>query len=475
MAARSTPFVRCLPLCLSLLALIVAPARAFNLNTYLQQPVVKGEQHGILVYDLDNEQPIATYHDEDVLIPASNVKFLTALAALDVLGPFYQFETPFYLVPGGTGGPPTLVVQLSGDPTWNKKFFPNVTALLTPLINQLRAEGVTRLDRLVVNDGLLPAPGRPPDWEAEDIVYHYAPVASAAGLEKNSFALQVGPKCISGKPQFTVYPPQRVVTLQNNMTCSTKGTPWVKTEKAGRNIFSVKGHWRTGRTYEEDYSVDDPAVFLADAFAMTLSKAGIVFEQGATVSRQPLPDVAREVFRQRSVPLSAILTYMMHKSDNYTAEVLFHLVGTQLSGRFGHEGARDGMQMWLSRRDLQGITWMDGSGLSRENRMTARQLGRAYLLAWREPLLRTVIGTLAVGGESGTLEKRFRGKYTKIAQGHFRGKTGAMRGIATLSGVLTTTGGRHLLVVSFQNGHTTSGTPIRAWQDQVVAALYKAY
>lgn len=445
-------------------------ARAFNVQEMAARPTVKGVRHSILVYDLDRGLPLTAVADTEQLIPASNTKVLTALAALDMLGPNFRFETPFYLVPGPAGGPPTLFVALGADPTWRREFTPSVMDLLAPVFSALRKQGVSRLARVVVNDALLPSDGRPPEWEAEDLVWFYAPVASAATLEANAFELQIGPKCVGGKPQFTVYPAQRVVSLQNFMTCGGGSTATVS--KVGRNAYKVTGSWRAGRVMKDRYSVDDPAVYLADALVMALSKAGFTFESGAMVTKSTVPGGAAEVARLRSAPLSAILTFMMNKSDNFTAETLFHLLGTRLSGTPGLEGARRGMALWLSRKGLSTVQWMDGSGLSRQNRMSARELGRAWLVAWQDPGLHMLVDTLAIAGQSGTLQRRFSSRDTSIARGRFRGKTGAMRGVSSLSGVLTTAKGKHLLVVSIQNGHQ-NGAAIRQWQDYLVAGLFR--
>ncbi len=446
---------------------------AFSLPEFLKKPTVRGVRHSILVYDLDRETPLATFQDDLQIIPASNMKFITALAALDTFGANYQFETPFYLIPGPAGGPPSLYVNLSGDPSWHKAFYPSVRDMLSPVIGALRGQGIGRLSGVMVNDALMPAFGRPPDWDVRDFPYDYAPVSSAAGLERNAFTLQVGPGCAGGKPQVSIYPPQRVVNVENWMSCGG-GRVGIGTRKTGRNTFRVQGNWRAGRTYQEDFSVDDPAVFLADAITMALAQSGFMFERGAAVVRQPPPENSIELYRMRSAPLSAILAFMLHKSDNFTAENLFHLTGVRMSNQVGLQGARQGMALWLARKGLGGIRMMDGSGLSRSNRMSARELGRAYLIAWKEPNLQSIFQELAVAGQSGTLQKRFRDKNTAITQGHFRGKTGAMNGVSSLSGVLRTLHGKNILFVSMQNGHS-NGNAIRSWQDYAVTSLYKTY
>lgn len=463
-----------LPLSLLLCALAPAQSLALVLNDYLKKPTVRGVRHSILVYDLDKDVTVAAFQDGLQIIPASNVKFLTAIAALDLYGANYQFETPFYLAPGPAGGPPYLYVNLSGDPSWNKAFYPSVRDMLSPLMSALRAQGVTRLSAVVVNDSLLPAFGRPGDWDVRDFPYHYAPVASAAGLERNAFRIQIGPRCAGGKPEIQFDPPQRVVTIENWMKCGL-GRVSLGTRKIGRNTFRVQGGWRAGRTgYSDEFSIDDPAVFLADAMTMALASSGFQFEKGAGVVRTPPPAGSVEVYRQRSVPLSAILTFMMNKSDNFTAENLFNLVGTHHSRRLGLQGAREGMSLWLNRKGLGRIRMMDGSGLSRSNLMSARDLGQAYVLAWKDERLRLVFQTLAVAGRSGTLQKRFQDRYTNMTKGRFHGKTGAMRGVATLSGWLQTQKGKNLLVVTMQNGHG-NGSAVRSWQDALITGLYKTY
>ena len=114
---------------------------------------------------------------------------------------------------------------------------------------------------------------------------------------------------------------------------------------------------------------------------------------------------------------------------------------------------------------LAGARIVDGSGLSRLDRVTARELSSLLVLFWKSPSLRTIVtSSLAVAGETGTLKHRLLGKKTR---GIVRGKTGTTEISSALSGYV---GSRYAFVL-IQNGHPVDWNAAHKLQDRFVKAL----
>jgi D-alanyl-D-alanine carboxypeptidase/D-alanyl-D-alanine-endopeptidase (penicillin-binding protein 4) len=124
------------------------------------------------------------------------------------------------------------------------------------------------------------------------------------------------------------------------------------------------------------------------------------------------------------------------------------------------------------RRDLEaagvplgGVRIVDGSGLSRANRVTARELGTLLAVIWKDPKLRPLVrDSLAVAGMTGTLAHRLGYPSTL---GRVRAKTGTTNIASALSGYV---GNRYAFVV-VQNGSPVATWPAREAQDRFVRAL----
>jgi D-alanyl-D-alanine carboxypeptidase/D-alanyl-D-alanine-endopeptidase (penicillin-binding protein 4) len=229
-------------------------------------------------------------------------------------------------------------------------------------------------------------------------------------------------------------------------------------ESAPLSALVVNRAWR-GRQL-----VRDPALAAAALFDQMLRAQGID-ARGAVVGRAA--SGAAELATVQSHKLSVLLRLMDADSDNFTAEMVLKAIGAE---RAGVGSTATGAA--IVRRDLAaagvplaGARIVDGSGLSRLDRVTARELSSLLVLFWKSPTLRPIVtSSLAVAGESGTLVHRLLGKKTR---GIVRGKTGTTDISSALSGYI----GARYAFVSIQNGHPVDWRAAHAAQDRFVKAL----
>lgn len=218
------------------------------------------------------------------------------------------------------------------------------------------------------------------------------------------------------------------------------------------------------RGFRKHLLVHDPRLAAAALFDQLLRTKGID-ARGASVGRAH--EGARLLATVHSRTLSHLLRAMDADSDNFTAEMTLKAIGAESLGKGSTAAGAT-----VVRRDLAaggiplaGARIVDGSGLSRLDRVTARELVALLVAFWRSPELHDVVrSSLAVAGESGTLEHRLRGPRTR---GIVRGKTGTTEIASALSGYV---GSRYAFVL-VQNGHPVNWDAAHKLQDRFVEAL----
>jgi serine-type D-Ala-D-Ala carboxypeptidase/endopeptidase (penicillin-binding protein 4) len=208
----------------------------------------------------------------------------------------------------------------------------------------------------------------------------------------------------------------------------------------------------------------DPAASAARRFARELKLAGVRVNGDAQAGDAP-PTAATEIARVQSAPLSEIVAAMNAPSDNYLAEMLLKGLGaTHGSGGTTAAGAT------AARRALDDIgvrpRIVDGSGLSRRDRTTPRQVVRLLQRVANMDFAVPFTASLPVAGVSGTLQRRMRGT---SAAGACRAKTGTLRYTSNLAGYCTSGDGGVVAFALLMNGVNVGRA--HDIQDRIAAAL----
>ena len=211
-----------------------------------------------------------------------------------------------------------------------------------------------------------------------------------------------------------------------------------------------------------------PALAAAGSFRTALRRAGIAVDGGASVGR--VDDFSIPLAQIQSPPLASILRFMDKESDNFTAELLLKQLGAVVLDRGTSAAGATVVMQTLGEAGvpLTGVRIVDGSGLSRLDRLTANAIAALLRAAWNDPAVRpTFVAALPVAGVSGTLEDRLR---APPARGRVLAKTGTTSDASALSGYVST---RFLFTV-LQNGHPLPYWWARRAQDQFVTVLARA-
>jgi len=225
---------------------------------------------------------------------------------------------------------------------------------------------------------------------------------------------------------------------------SLRGTPYSRYQ---RNIYTQG--LLSGLSYDAGF-VDlqqttfqaHPVLFAAQRFLQALRAAGLSASPKTPVTTGRTPAGARLLASIPSPPIAQLIALTNAPSNNYFAETLLKDLGAS----FGAAGSTNAGAA-VVRSELQsvfGITpnLFDGSGLSSSDSTSPRQV---IAVLSKMATDSQFVDSLAVGGETGTLEPYMRGT---VAQGRCRAKTGTLTGVANLAGYCTARDG-HVLAFAF--------------------------
>ncbi len=218
------------------------------------------------------------------------------------------------------------------------------------------------------------------------------------------------------------------------------------------------------RAVRGDRPVTDPPLAAAIDFDSLLNARGILAGPARAGTAAPGAALLATIYSQ---PLSQLLEFMDTVSDNFTAEMVLKTIGAQVTGRgttaAGALVVRDALG--AAGIPLAGVRIVDGSGLSRWDRVTARELSALLVAIWNDPQVRAVVlAALPVAGETGTLAGRMT---TPPARGLVHAKTGTTDIASALSGFV---GGRFAFV-AIENGHPVNSDAAHSTQDRFAGTL----
>jgi D-alanyl-D-alanine carboxypeptidase/D-alanyl-D-alanine-endopeptidase (penicillin-binding protein 4) len=381
---------------------------------------------GILVERLGSREVLYAREAEQYFIPASNVKLLTTAAALTQLGADFRIRTSVYQTAG------TLRVVGRGDPSFTD-------AQLQQLAQQIRARGITQIDRLFVDDSYFAGDAVNPGWEWEDVQAGYGAPVTSLTLNGNAMTLRLTPQAIGQPLRVTWSEPTgaQFWQIDNRSLTVAAGEPeFVHIARdLSRPLLRIRGQLQSrGEPDETTIAIPDPTQYFLRRFRQALLTAEISVRQ-VGVAQRSIESDAIELAAIESLPLSALLIPTNQDSENLYAESLLRQLGKQGSEAESAAILADsfavlGIALTRLGVDPESYAVADGSGLSRHNLVSPEALVQTLQAMANNPIYRN---SLAIAGESGTLTNRFR---NTIVQGRLQGKTGALSGVAALSGYL---------------------------------------
>lgn len=409
------------------------------------------------------------------MIPASNMKLLTAAAALAGMGSDGEFQTRFERVGEIRDGvlEGDLVVRAGGDPLYSSEGDGSLDPWLAPLAKSLKAAGIERVaGALVLDEGDWQTPGPAPEWPSpSDHWQMYCALAGGFTANAGSFRATVTPEPKRGRVDVTLRPKSHGLKRRGSVTIGKRNAVNVG---ANKNGVTVKGTIPgSSAPLVSEFSAPDPVDLFGHATVGWLAAHQVAVEGGFVRARGWGP--RGEVVHTIRTPITEVLEPILKSSHNSVADQLFLALGHSAEGAGTRQAAAKAVRSALDQIGVpdDGLVQVDGSGLSKANRTNAMQLVAlvAAVLQTGGAMADAFLDALPVSAESGSLKKRMSGT---SAAGRIRAKTGWVNGASSLSGVAATREGRTLVFSILVSYPRVSGLNTKAWkpmQDEICNAL----
>ncbi|MCY1259949.1 D-alanyl-D-alanine carboxypeptidase [compost metagenome] len=414
-----------------------------------------------------------TYFNADVSVnPASTMKLFTTYAALEMLGPTYQWKTEFYtdgqIRNGVLDG--NLYLKGGGDPKLNME-------RLWLLMRDLRANGVTRVTGdLVLDRSYFNAPQLPvfnDDGGDDNKPFLVGPDSLLVNLK----SVRLVVRSESGKATVMMDPPLANVRLDNQIKVTGPATcpSWPKlrfnpvVQFDGATLVAT-GQIPKGCSAQTYMSLLDHPSFTAGAVR------GIWQELGGSIAGKDrqgsVPKNATLVAKAFSPDVVEIIRDINKYSNNTMAQQLFLSIGAQnRTSADANDGqaAQRAIRQWLARKGITAshLVMENGSGLSRDERVSAREMAAMLQAAWHSPYSAEYVSSLPIVAMDGTMRKRLR--RTPMA-GEAHVKTGTLNTVRALAGFSRDANGNNWVVVAILNSNRPWGAS--SILDQVLLDLY---
>ena len=440
----------------------------------LERHHLPAESLSVLVQDVAApvSVPLVSHRADVPRHPASTIKLLTTLAALEELGPAFAWETGVHVTGPVRGGrlEGDLVLVGGGDPFL-------VVEQVWRLLAAVRARGLREVaGRLVIDNTRFAVAGEPPPGEFDDRPYR-AYNAPPDALLFNFNALDVVVEAREGEVRAWTEPPVAGLRVRSRLALSAGGC-------ARRDLrFEVSGPLSA----ESPLDAPLPALAVAGRFPRNCARAAfprsvlppVRFADGVIrslwtrmggridggLALAPLPEGSVLWHRHRSPPLASVIRGINKFSNNVMSRNLLLTLGAE---RFGAPGTtakgRRAVSAWLERRgiDLSHLVLANGAGLSRDTRITARGLGRVLLAGDSSRFRPEFAASLPLASLDGTMRSRLKGR---PEASRARIKTGMLDGVRAMAGYVRTPRGRTLAVVTLQEHpgihRTAAGTAVQ--------------
>jgi serine-type D-Ala-D-Ala carboxypeptidase/endopeptidase (penicillin-binding protein 4) len=385
-----------------------------TIGRMLDRSSFAGKHTSLIVWDRTTGRLLAVHQRDRKLRPASNMKLLTSSAVLEREGASARLFTRVYATGSLSGG--TLQGSLwlvgGGDPSLSTnvfatKAFGGYSGHLANLAAAVRAAGIVRVTgRLYGDESRFDSRRTAPFWKPS--YWMDCPPISALLVNEDLYRF--------GNPHASANPP----------------------------------------------------LYAAQVFHKSLRGHGVTFAHGTRAGGRPAG--ARVVAVERSPTFARMLRHMDHVSDNLFAEVFSkdlavhgRLRGTTKNGVRATRNALGDIGV-----SLAGARIYDGSGLSRGDRLSARQVLSVLTHAAKQPWGVTLRADLPLAGVSGTLDDRMR---SGAAHANVQAKTGTLNDASALSGYVAAANGHHLAFAMLMNREGMNIAAAQALQDRICQLL----
>ncbi|MYB34587.1 MAG: D-alanyl-D-alanine carboxypeptidase/D-alanyl-D-alanine-endopeptidase [Gammaproteobacteria bacterium] len=439
----------------------LADALPSSISQTLKRYGIPVSDVSIEIRDIDSNQSILSVNSNVYRNPASVIKLVTTLAALELLGPQYQWKTRYY-VDGKIRDDMlvgNLILRGGGDP------FLTVDRLWSHVMT-LRGLGIRSITGNLIIDNTLydiPKHDRSAFDGAPSRLYNVGPDAALVNFSASRLVIQP----LAGHISIRNEPPLEGMKLINQLKpksgkCHSKTRGWsYRVDKDSDNIeVRFEGSYSTNcGIYSISRSLLPNNEYTYRLFKRLWIQSGGTLDGSYRVAS--LPENSQLLSSHSSVPLSDLITSINKYSNNTMTRMLFlNLDAENEDDQATLSGSRNRLVNWLLSNNIEipDLYVDNGSGLSRTTRITSNGMAELLDLAWQSLYRPEFLSSLPIVALDGTMKKRL---VNSPLAGRARIKTGSVKGVRSMAGYIVASDGKTYSVtvliqssnVSFHNGN----------------------
>jgi D-alanyl-D-alanine carboxypeptidase/D-alanyl-D-alanine-endopeptidase (penicillin-binding protein 4) len=390
------------------------------------------DHKGFVIYDLEKKQNIYEFNADAYFTPASNTKILTLLACLRILDdsiPAIRYiETKDSLIFWGMADPSFLY----GETCKNTRVYDFLKGVQKPLYFSNSNFSTTHFGS---------------GWAWDDY--------------NSSYSAERSPFPIYGNC-FNVYPSYKSVLIFPSYFKDKISTGSLQDiANVIRDPLSNQIMYHPGRIKKQEWTIP----FRIDQGLITTLLSDTLSRTVTPIQRRLTP--SKILY---SLPLDSLYRVMMQESDNLIAEHLLMMCAGILSDSLQPEIAIRWMEKNVLNTVPDKVNWVDGSGLSRYNLITPRDISAIWKMIYEQVPEERLFQLLAIGGKPGTLRNWYKADRPFVF-----GKTGTLSNNHALSGFLVTRSGKTLIFCFMNANFTASVNDIRRNMQEILATFYEHY
>jgi len=403
---------------------------------------------GVAIQSLNTSEFIFLKNENINLIPASNLKLFTTAAALVNLSPEYRIKTSIYHTGTITENgvlKGDLIIVGRGDPSICGRYHDgNITFVFDTWADSLKKYGVTKIDGNIIGDDnyfddIPMGQGWAWDYQSD----WYAAQISALSFNDNCVDIVISPgDSVNHKAKIVKIPDIKFGEINNYIT-TTNGSNSNKISfirSRGINEITFQGQININdRAKRHWVTIENPTLYFVESFKQILEDHGIettgkAFDIDQLTAPIQLHD-SLFVFEHYSPPLLSIIKTINKSSQNLYAELILRILGAEFKGIGSAENGIKVIREFITSMGINpaNFTMVDGSGLSRLNLVTPKDIVTLLKYMYSHKYADSFISSLSISGVDGTLKNRLNHESSK---GKVKGKTGYLGNVVSLSGYI---------------------------------------
>ena len=442
-----------------------------GVRSVLKLRQVPSDTLSVYIEDVNSGEVVLDWMSEEQRNPASTMKLVTTLVALDVLGPAYRWKTDVYALgeirDGRLDG--DLALKGYGDPFL-------VTQRVWEMQQRIRSEGIDEItgDLLLDDSWFDIGTYDPGAFDRQPLrAYNVSPNALLMNFKVVRYWFEPDGEKVSVRLE----PPLDNLAVENRLRvrqgyCGGYQRGITVSMNGANDEVTFSGRFPNGcKRYAMDRAALSHNEFAYGLFGSLWRESGGVFEGGW--KNVTIPEDAEPLLSFDSESLAALIARVNKHSNNVMARQVLYTLSAEVLGPPGTEaGGRAVVSSWLEEKglDVASLSLDNGTGLSREARVSAADMAALLRFAWRQTYMPEFLSSMSLSGLDGTLRRRFDDGEL-VGKAHM--KTGSLDHVTTLAGYLQSRSGRRFIVIALHNAEDVHRGPGMEVQEALLRWLYE--